>query len=78
MAETTLKAWSNCEMCGASLPIAGENGFDRIMRQAGLIRFPHPPSTSVTAPHPAVRQQAVMVGKLTLNDARDYILSGKG
>jgi hypothetical protein len=67
---------SNCEMCGTSLPITGENGFDRITRQAGLIRFPHPPST-VTAPHPAVRQQAVMVGKLTLNDSRDYILSGK-
>jgi hypothetical protein len=66
----------NCELCGASLPISAENGFERILKQSTLIRFPHPPST-VSAPHPAIRQQAVMVGKLTLNDAREFILSGK-
>lgn len=66
----------NCELCGSSMPFKQDSQFEKIIRESGLIRFPHPPST-VTSPHPVLRQQAVLVGKLTLNDSKEFILSGK-
>jgi hypothetical protein len=66
----------NCELCGASMPISQNSLFEKITKESGLIRFPHPPST-VTTPHPVIRQQAIMTGKLTLNDTKEFILSGK-
>lgn len=66
----------NCELCGASMPINSESLLEKITKESGLIRFPHPPST-VTTPHPALRPQAILTGKLTLNDSKEFILSGK-
>ncbi len=64
-----------CELCGASLA-GSDDGFERVLSNPAQIRFPHPPST-VAAPHPAIRTQIEMVGKLTLNDEKEYLLDGK-
>ncbi|MCK5743400.1 MAG: FHA domain-containing protein [Caldisericia bacterium] len=65
----------SCEFCG---DLFGESGsqFLKILEKPSYIRFPHPPST-VTTPHPVIKKRKNMVGRLTLNDVREFILVGK-
>ncbi|MEZ4812989.1 MAG: FHA domain-containing protein [Caldisericia bacterium] len=65
----------SCEFCGDLLGALGHQ-FEEILAKPNYIRFPHPPST-VTTPHPVVKKRTNMVGKLTLNDIREFILEGK-
>lgn len=64
-----------CELCGAKLDTKDES-FERIIASSGQIRFPHPPST-VAAVSPMAKASFDMIGKLTLNDEREFILDGK-
>ncbi|NLI41067.1 MAG: FHA domain-containing protein [Caldisericales bacterium] len=64
-----------CELCGAKSGQKDEH-FESILRNPGLIKFPHPPST-VTSPHPAIRTQVEMIGRLALNDEHQFVLDGK-
>jgi pSer/pThr/pTyr-binding forkhead associated (FHA) protein len=50
--------------------------FEKIIASTGQIRFPHPPSTVATV-SPMSKSTIDMIGKLTLNDEREFILDGK-
>lgn len=65
---------TKCEFCGGDIE-SGSDLINEILEKPSLIRFPHPPST-VTTPHPIVRKRMNMIGKLTMNDEREFILDG--
>ena len=64
-----------CELCGTKLE-AKDESFEKIIASPGQIRFPHPPSTVATI-SPMSKSNVDMIGKLTLNDEREFILDGK-
>lgn len=64
-----------CELCGIQLE-QKDASFEKIISNPALIRFPHPPSTVATS-HTMSKIAIEMIGKLTLNDEREYILTGK-
>lgn len=72
---SNIEGSSRCEFCGSLLEDVGRS-IEDILANPTNIRFPHPPST-VTTPHPVITKRRNMVGRLTINDEREFILDGK-
>jgi hypothetical protein len=72
---SNIEGSGRCEFCGSLLEDAGSNIEDILVNPAN-IRFPHPPSTVTTA-HPVITKRRNMIGRLTINDEREFILDGK-